>query len=139
MSGGSATATVDILMITYNSAEYVRLSLPRLLDSCDDHMRVWVWHNGTDEATLEAARSFSTDDRVHRFHHSVDNVRLAAPTNWLWSNSDAAFVSKVDDDCLLDLDWAQRLRDAHASNPSFGAIGAARLLDEDIVPELVKA
>ena len=133
------TKSVDILMITFNSPDYVRLSLPRLLDSCDDHMRVWVWHNGTDEATLEAARSFSTDDRVHRFHHSIENVRLTEPTNWLWSNSDADFVSKVDDDCLLDLDWAQRLREAHASNPAFGAIGAARLLDEDIVPELVEA
>ena len=44
--------SIDILMITYNRPEYTRLSLERLLATCDESMRVWVWHNGTDEETL---------------------------------------------------------------------------------------
>ena len=33
---------IDILMVTYNRLEYTQRSLPRLLDSCDESMRVWV-------------------------------------------------------------------------------------------------
>lgn len=123
---------VDILMITYNSPDYVRLSLPRLLESCDDYSRVWLWHNGTDEETLETTRSFAHDSRVHRFHHSVENKRLQEPTAWLWTEADGTYVSKVDDDCLLPLDWIIRLREAHEANGDFGAIGSSRLRPEDI-------
>ncbi|NHC45870.1 glycosyltransferase family 2 protein [Motilibacter sp. K478] len=126
------------MMITYNSADYVSLSLPRLLDSCDEHARVWLWHNGDDEATLEAVRPFAADPRVHRFHHSRDNVRLRTPTNWLWDASDADFVSKVDDDCLVAPDWLERLRRPYADFTGFGALGSWRFPDEDFVPELAE-
>ncbi|MFC7404877.1 glycosyltransferase family 2 protein [Georgenia alba] len=129
-------ATTDVLMITYNSAEHVRRSLPHLLDTCDEHTRVWLWHNGDDEETLAVVREHADDARVHRFHHSRENVRLTAPTNWLWTESEGTFVSKVDDDCLPEPGWVERLRDAHAANPDFGAVGCWRFRDEDFVPEL---
>lgn len=132
-------SVVDILMITYNSPDYVRRSLPSLLDSCDDSSRVWLWHNGDDEATLAVAQEYSADARVHRFHHSPANVGLREPTNWLWANADGDYLSKVDDDCVLDDDWISRLRVAHESNVNFGVIGASRLRPDDIVPELVEA
>src|ERR1700741_2603147 len=72
---------IDILMITYDRPEYVRLSLPHLLDSCTDDARVWLWHNGTDAATLAAVEEFRHDPRVHRFHHSPVNAGLREPTN----------------------------------------------------------
>lgn len=129
-------ALTDVLMITYNSPAHVRLSLPHLLATCDEHTRVWLWHNGDDEETLAAVREHATDPRVHRFHHSRENVRLTPPTNWLWSQSEADFVSKVDDDCLPEEGWVQRLREAHTLNPGFGAIGSWRFRDEDFVPKL---
>lgn len=129
---------VDVLMITYNSAEHVKISLPHLLGTCDESTRVWLWHNGEDEETLEVAREYAQDARVHRFHHSRENVRLRPPTNWLWQESDGAFVSKVDDDCLPTQGWIQKLRAAHQANPQFGAIGCWRFLDEDFVPELAE-
>lgn len=125
-------------MITYNSPDHVRKSLPHLLATCDDAARVWLWHNGDDEETLEAVRSYADDPRVHRFHHSRENVRLRPPTNWLWAESDADLVSKVDDDCLPEHGWIQRLREAHAANPQFGAVGCWRFRDEDFVPELAE-
>ncbi|HEX2029453.1 MAG TPA: glycosyltransferase family A protein [Nitriliruptorales bacterium] len=128
--------TVDILMITYQRAHYLRRSLPRLLDTCDETMRVWLWHNGEDDETLSVVRAHQDHPRVHRFHHSRENLRLTAPTNWLWTNSDAPFVGKVDDDCLVEAGWAARLRAAHLDNPSFGAIAAWRFPDEDFVPRL---
>src|SRR5450756_818375 len=109
--------TVDVLMITYQRPTYVALSLPRLLESCDADTRVWLWHNGNDAATLEVVSSFADHPRVHRFHHSPTNEGLRVPTNWLWAQSDATFVSKVDDDCLVDPEWLAALRATHEGAP----------------------
>lgn len=125
------SSSVDILMITHNFPEYVERTIPVLLEACDEHCRVWLWHNGTDEETLEVARRFADDGRVHKFHHSVDNVRLTKPTNWLWSQSNADFVSKVDDDCLLPTDWIRQIRLVHAAYEGFGAVGCSRIRPED--------
>lgn len=121
----------DILMITYNSAEYVRRSLPPLLDSCGENDRVWLWHNGDDEETLEVTTSFASDPRVARFHHSRENVRLRLPTNWMWSESSADFVSKVDDDCIVTDGWLDTFEDAICTNPEFGVVGSWRHPPED--------
>lgn len=126
----------DILMITYKSSEYVTLSLPRLLDTLGEEDRVWLWHNGDDEATLEALRPFLSDDRVHRFHHSRENVRLRQPTNWLWQESRATYVSKVDDDCRVSPGWLDTFVDAHRTNPNLGVIGSWRHHEDEFLPEL---
>ena len=126
----------DIIMITYRSAGYLHLSLPRLLDTCGEDDRVWLWHNGDDEATIEALRPYTTDPRVERYHHSRENVRLREPTSWLWSESKARFVSKVDDDCVVAPGWLDTFTRAHDDNPDFGVIGSWRHPDEDFRPEL---
>lgn len=126
----------DVLMITYRSAGHLHLSLPRLLDTCGDADRLWLWHNGDDEATLEALRPYRADPRVHRFHHSRDNVRLREPTNWLWEGSSAQYVSKVDDDCLVSPGWLDTFDAAHRANPDFGVVGSWRHPPADFRPEL---
>ncbi|GAB3814865.1 glycosyltransferase family 2 protein [Micromonospora zhanjiangensis] len=128
---------VDILMITYNRAEYVRISLPGLLASCPSDARVWLWHNGTDRATLEVIREFRNHPRLHRFRHSEANAGLREPTNWLWAEATGSLLGKVDDDCLERPDWVTVLRRAHEDVPEFGAIGAWRFPEEDSVPDLI--
>ncbi|HEY0701093.1 MAG TPA: glycosyltransferase [Micromonospora sp.] len=128
---------IDILMITYNRPEYVRLSLPRLLATCDERARVWVWHNGTDQATLDAVTEQREHPRFHRFHHSPDNAGLREPTNWLWRESTGDLVSKVDDDCLEEPGWLETLSRAHRDVPGFGVIGAWRFPDEDVDDQLM--
>jgi glycosyltransferase involved in cell wall biosynthesis len=130
--------TLDILMITYNRADYTRMSLARLLESCGEGMRVWVWHNGQDAETLEVVRGFASHPRFHTLHISPKNERLRGPTNWFWAQSDAAYVSKVDDDCLLPDGWAQTLLSAHRDNPDLGVIGCWRFYEEDFVPDLAR-
>jgi glycosyltransferase involved in cell wall biosynthesis len=125
----------DILMITYRSAGYVGLSLPRLLSTCGPEDRVWLWHNGDDEATIEALRPFREDPRVARYHHSRENARLRAPTRWLWEGSSARYVSKVDDDCLVSPGWLDTFAAAHEANPDFGVVGSWRHPEEDFRPE----
>lgn len=126
----------DVLMITYNRPSYTALALGELLERCDESMRVWVWHNGMDHATLEVVRSFEGHPRFYRFHHSKENVALTEPTNWLFENAEGEYLSKVDDDCIVPLDWGAKLRKAHEDEPRFGVIGCWRFPDEDFVPEL---
>ena len=128
----------DVLMITYRSAGYLHLSLPRLLETLGERDRVWLWHNGDDEATLEALRPFREDPRVHRYHHSRENVRLREPTNWLWQESTARFVSKVDDDCRVAPGWLDTFAAAHEANPGLGAVGSWRHPESDYLPELAE-
>lgn len=132
------TARADIIMITHRSAGYLHLSLPRLLGTLGERDRVWLWHNGDDEATIEALRPFTEDPRVHRYHHSRDNVKLREPTSWLWRESTARFVSKVDDDCLVSHGWLDTFAAAHDANPEFGVIGSWRHPPEDLRPELAQ-
>lgn len=128
----------DIVMITYRSAGYLHLSLPRLLETLGEDDRVWLWHNGDDEATIEALRPFTTDARVYRYHHSRENVKLREPTTWLWRESDARFLSKVDDDCLVAPGWLDTFVSAHEANPEFGVIGSWRHPAEDFRPALAQ-
>ncbi len=129
-------ADIDILMITYNRAAYTKLALARLLDTCDHHMRVWVWHNGKDAETLRVVEALSHHPRLYRFMHSLENMKLNAPTNWLWRNAEGSFLSKVDDDCLMPSGWAETLRAAHRDNPGFGVLGCWRFPEEDFAPQL---
>lgn len=129
------TAIVDVLMITYNRAAYTRLALDRLLSTCDERTRVWLWHNGDDEETLSVVRERADHPAVHRFHHCPENRKLTTPTNWLWSHSDAPLWSKVDDDSLVPEGWVQRLRRAHIDEPRLGAICCWRCMPEDDLPE----
>ncbi len=133
-----SSGVIDILMITYNRPHYTRLSLARLLDTCDTEMRVWIWHNGQDRRTLDVVRSMLDHPRVHAFHQSPDNRGLTDPTNWLWANSTGTYLSKVDDDCLVPDRWAAALRAAHADVPEFGVIGCWHFQEEDFVPRLAR-
>jgi glycosyltransferase involved in cell wall biosynthesis len=129
-------AVHDILMITYNREDYTRMALTRLLETCDESMRVWVWHNGDHQGTLDVVRGLSGHPRFHRLHHSKENKRLREPTNWFWTESDGDYVSKIDDDCLEEDGWGLKLRSALEANPKLGVIGCWRFYDEDYVPEL---
>lgn len=127
---------IDILMITYNRAYYTNLSLSRLLDSCDENMRVWIWQNGTDPETLEVVKNLADHPSVYEFHISKENKKLNEPTNWLWQNAKGEYLSKVDDDCLVPDGWAQTLKKVHEDNPKFGVIGCWHFREEDFIPEL---
>ena len=127
---------IDILMITHNRPSYTRLSLERLVETCHDRARVWLWHNGEDAETLAISQEFAEHPAVHRFHHSVQNQKLREPTNWLWRESDGDYLSKIDDDCLVPHGWLETLEKAHEDNPKFGVIGCWRFAQEDFNPEV---
>jgi glycosyltransferase involved in cell wall biosynthesis len=127
---------IDILMITHNRPAYTRLALDRLLSTCDETARVWIWQNGNDAETISVAAKFREHPRVFRYHHSETNVKLREPTNWILSNGEGVYVSKVDDDCLVPPDWLEVLRRAHGDEPRFGALGCWHFMPEDYRPDL---
>lgn len=125
----------DILMITHRRPDFTRLSLARLLDTCDETMKVWVWHNGNDAATLAIVRELSSHRHFHTLHVSDENRALRTPTNWFWNESTADFLSKVDDDCLMPYGWGERLRAAHIAAPQIGLNACWHYYTDDIVDE----
>jgi hypothetical protein len=133
--------SIDVLMVTHNRPGFTAVALERLLATCDDRMRVWLWHNGDHARTLALVRSHLDHPRVAGFQHSVENTGrrgLWKPTNWLFEQATGAYVSKVDDDCLMPEGWADVLRAAHRDVPELGAIGCWRFRPEDVVPSLAR-
>ena len=118
-------------MITYNRPEYTQRSLGRLLETCDETMRVWIWHNGNDGPTLEVVRALANHPRVHEFYHCPENKKLWAPTNWFWEHARGDYLSKVDDDCVIPHGWGQILRKAHEDVPQFGVLGCWHFQEND--------
>src|SRR5439155_14672632 len=49
-----------------------------------------------------------------------------------------AYVSKVDDDCLMPEGWADVLRKAHEDVPAFGVLGCWRFRPEDFRPTIAR-
>jgi hypothetical protein len=134
---------LDILMITYNRPRMTALSLERLLGTCTAGMHLWIWHNSDgsehtrscDNAeTLRVVSSYRTHPNVAAVEISGENMKLREPTNWFWKQSKAPFVSKVDDDCLLPMGWAEALIQAHNSAAELGIVGCWRFYDEDFIP-----
>lgn len=132
---GSAPS-IDILMVTHNRPRYTRLSLKRLLDSCDESMRVWIWHNGHDAETLDVVESMREHPRVHAFHHSHENKLIQAPINWMFEQAAGDLLSLVNDDCVVNDGWAHTLRSAHVDVPEFGVTACWHFQEEDFDPAL---
>jgi hypothetical protein len=133
--------SIDVLMVTHNRPGFTAVALERLLATSDERMRVWLWHNGEHAETLEVVRAQLAHQRVAGFHHSVENTGLRGlwkPTNWLFEQATGAYVSKVDDDCLMPEGWADVLRAAHRDVPELGAIGCWRFRPEDLEPSLAR-
>lgn len=127
---------VDVLMVAHRRADYLAMSLPRLLNSLPEGGRAWVWQNESSPDCRAVIEQYSSHPRFHRFHHSPENLRLAAATNWLWAKSKGALVGKVDDDCLVTDGWIEAFVDAHET-PSLGIIAAWHFLPEDLLATTV--
>lgn len=129
---------IDILVITYNRPLYTRLTLERLLATCDETMRVWIWHNENDEETLAVVQSYLNHPCLYKFHHSKENKILIEPINWLWANAKGEYLCVLGDDSLVSDGWAQKLRRAHQDVNEFGVLGCWHFLPEDFIPEVAK-
>lgn len=126
----------DVLLITHDRPHYTSLSLPRLLETVPEGSRVWVWHNGGNAEVLDVVRQHETHPRFHRLHHSPDNVGLRPALNWLWTQAQGTYLSKVDDDSLMQPGWVEHLAGTLEAWDRLGVMGSWRFLPEDWDAEL---
>jgi hypothetical protein len=137
--GSARRRSIDVLMVTGKRPAFARRALERLCETSDDSMRLWIWHNGTDEETLAVVHEFLDRPEIHRFHHELEdtgNKRPAEPLDWVLSEGDAAYFSRVGDDCLVPEGWADVLRSAHEEVPELGVVGCWHFRPEDFRPAL---
>lgn len=129
---------LDVLLITHARPGYTALSLPRLLETTPEGSRVWVWHNGGDQEVLDVIEQHRSHPRLHRVHHSPENIGLRPALNWLWTEAEGTYLSKVDDDSLMEPGWVEHLTSSLAASPEFGVLGSWRFLPEDWDEELAR-
>lgn len=122
---------IDLLLITHRRPAYTKLALKALFQAARPEVRVWIWHNGEDAETLALVREARDHSSVFKYHESAENVRLYQPLSWVMSEGEGELVSKLDDDCILPVDWAERMWEAHERFPRFGVLGAWRFQEED--------
>lgn len=123
-------------MITCRRPRYTRLSLSRLLGCCDDDSRVWVWHNGTDEDTLDVIRPFLEHPRLHRFHHSIENQFVREPTNWIMREGTGEWLGVVADDTMITPTWLDALRTAHQDIAEAGILAGWHFHPDDFLADV---
>lgn len=126
----------DILLIAHNRPTYVALSLPRLLETCPEGSRVWVWQNGEDDQVRREIDKHRTHPRMFKYKQSPQNVGIRPAVNWLWSHAEGRFLSKVDDDSLMEPGWIEWLTDCLNRSSNFGVLGTWRFEDEDFNEKL---
>lgn len=124
---------IKILMITHDRPRYTELSLSRLVETVPASAAITVWDNASSRETVSVIKRFERHPRVERVVYNKTNDKLWGPTNWFWENTkDADFVSKIDDDCLMPVKWAEKLATAHRDIPEAGVLGCWRFLPEDL-------
>jgi GT2 family glycosyltransferase len=134
----SKTSSIDILMVTHDRPEYTKRSLGRLLDSCDESMRVWVWHNGEHAETLATVRSLWGHERFHRLYHSPENRLIRTPINWLFANAGGDLLSLVNDDCVVSDGWADTLTRVHEDVEDLGVVACWHFQPEGYDPGIAE-
>ncbi len=127
---------IKILMITHNRTEYTKLSLSLLIKNSPEYARIIVWDNGSTKETVDFLKSLMGCQKIEKIIFAENNSVLNVPTNWFWKNySDATFLSKVDDDCLVPKGWCEKLVKAHEEIPRAGILACWHFLEEDFIPE----
>ena len=69
---------------------------------------------------------------------TANQRRPSEPIDWVWQQGRGDFISKVDDDCVIEAGWVERLAEALCAYEGFGVLGSWRFQDEDYRPELVQ-
>lgn len=123
---------IRILMISHNRPSYTYLSLSKLCDTLPESASVTVWDNASDPETKNVLKMFENNEKVHDIIYSKKNFNLTLPTNTFWNNnSDADFLGKVDDDCIVPDEWIATLTSAHKDIANCGIIGCWHYKPED--------
>ena len=119
----------DILLITWNRLDYVKLTLPRLLSDPEDFRLYW-WDNASTDGAYDYVMACK-DERIVMRYRSEENVKQAEPTRWFLRHSRSDLVGKIDDDILVPNGWAKNIVQALRENEQLGMLGCWTFWMED--------
>ena len=122
-------AALDLLMITHNRLEYLKHSLPSVLNQTFSNWRLVIWDNDSRPVVTDFLKTIK-DPRI-RVYFNWDNQSLANVTTRVFNKLDTEFVGKIDPDMILTPDWATRLIAKHKEN-HYGFLGGFHLRPEDL-------
>ena len=92
---------VQIIYLTFNRLYYTKITLPALLDSSNHiSFQVRIVDNGSTDGTVEYLKSLN-HPRIEKIIYNKKNKGLVQPTKQFWKESNATFVSKIDNDILV--------------------------------------
>ncbi len=112
---------VAIVIPTHNRIDYTQKVIPRLLEDPDERFDLYLWDNASTDETPEYLRSLK-DSRIRDVHLSKTNEGQTGAMNWAWSQTDAEYVGKLDNDCLPAQDWTRLFSEAHQDIPMLGSL-----------------
>lgn len=122
--------TPDLLLITHNRLDYVKLTLQRLAEDPADY-RIFWWDNNSSEELYDYVQA-NKDPRFVKEFRSPCNVGQGLPSRWLIDSSDAKYIGKVDDDTLVPKRWTERIIEIFEQSPvPLGMIGCWTYWPED--------
>ena len=123
-------AALDILMITHDRLDYLKKSLPSVLNQSFKQWHLTIWDNDSRQITKEYLKNIN-DPRI-RVYYNWDNESLASITTRFIRRSGAEFIGKVDSDMIIPEDWASRLIAKHKEG-HYGFLGGFHFRPEDLM------
>ena len=130
---------VQIIYLTYNRLYYTKITLPALLDSSNHiSFQVRIVDNGSTDGTVKYLKSLN-HPRIEKIIYNKKNKGLVQPTKQFWKESNATFVSKIDNDILVPNGWIDNLVNAHLKIPELGVCGYCHFREEDFDPKNIAA
>ena len=119
----------DIIMITHNRLEYLKMSLPCLLAQDNKDFLLTIWDNGSRDDVIAYLDTIK-DPRVLVIK-SNENIALAVVVSKLFERSTLTFIGKIDPDTIVSSDWLSRCVEAH-NRTELGVIGGFHFRPEDL-------
>ncbi|HET7396338.1 MAG TPA: glycosyltransferase family 2 protein [Gammaproteobacteria bacterium] len=119
---GSDMQSAAVVLVNFNSAEYLTMAVGSLLN--DESVReIVVVDNGSQDASLDILRQKVSDNRI-RIIETRENLGFARAVNIGANNLASSYLVLVNPDCLLDPGAVSELIRRANDLPEAGVVGA---------------
>ncbi len=113
-------AFVDILIVTMNNGRRLECTLRKIIESSYKNINIHVFNNASTDSTANILAEFSQKyNNVYIFNAPV-NIGIPAALNWLFVNSSAPLVLRLDDDVSVEYSTIEDLIETLKFSPYAG-------------------
>jgi glycosyltransferase involved in cell wall biosynthesis len=121
---------VCLVLVTHNRLNYTKKCVEHILADDQSEFDLHVWDNASSDETPEFLKSLK-DTRIKQVVLSKTNDGPLVAMNRVWSTTNAKFVAKLDNDCLVSPGWLRKLTEAHCDWETLGAVACWHFRPED--------